>query len=221
MSQKELYVSLSKKIDWNKVQGLVPAIVQHEQSGQVLMLGYMDNEALEQSIQTQKVTFWSRTKARLWTKGESSGHFLILKSIQLDCDKDTLLIQAISQGPTCHLGYDHCFNDLFYPNINQENLSSNLPSLVFLHHLETILAQRKNAMPDSSYTASLFAQGTKRISQKVGEEGVEVALAATCGDKKELLNESADLLYHLLVLLQDKNSSLQEVIHVLKQRHQS
>lgn len=206
-------------IDWNKSQektnqALIPAIVQDNQSGQVLMLGYMNKEALEITLKEKKITFWSRTKSRLWTKGESSGHFLNLIHIALDCDKDTLLIQAQPIGPTCHLGTQSCFNTSIYGNEHADK-----PAWLFLHSLENVLASRKNDDPSTSYTASLYAKGTKRISQKVGEEGVEVALAATSGDKEELINESADLMYHLMVLLQDQGFRLADVVNTLKARH--
>ena len=205
-------MSLTTSIDWEKVAGLIPAIIQDNNSGQVLMLGYMNDEALAKTLATEQVTFWSRTKNRLWTKGETSGNVLHLKSIKLDCDQDTLLVQVDPMGPTCHLNTTSCFGN--------DNTTDAQPALVFLHQLEQILADRKGADPDSSYTASLYARGTKRISQKVGEEGVEVALAATSGDKAELVCESADLIYHLLVLLQDQNLALEDVINKLKQRHQ-
>ncbi|MDV7103897.1 bifunctional phosphoribosyl-AMP cyclohydrolase/phosphoribosyl-ATP diphosphatase HisIE [Vibrio sp. TH_r3] len=202
-------VSLVDRIDWDKVDGLIPAIVQDFQSSQVLMMGYMNAEALNKTLQTEKVTFFSRTKARLWTKGETSGNVLQLKNISLDCDNDTLLVLVNPIGPTCHTGTTTCFDG------DKQEVSQ----LVWLHQLETLLAERKNADPDSSYTASLYARGTKRISQKVGEEGVEVALAATSGDKAELVCESADLIYHLFVLLQDQGLSMNDVINKLKERH--
>ena len=205
-------MSLTTSIDWEKVAGLIPAIIQDNNSSQVLMLGYMNDEALAKTLATEQVTFWSRTKNRLWTKGETSGNVLHLKSIKLDCDQDTLLVQVDPMGPTCHLNTTSCFGN--------DDTTDAQPALVFLHQLEQILADRKGADPDSSYTASLYARGTKRISQKVGEEGVEVALAATSGDKAELVCESADLIYHLLVLLQDQNLALEDVINKLKQRHQ-
>ncbi len=201
--------NLVDRIDWEKVDGLVPAIVQDFQSSQVLMMGYMNPEALQKTLETEQVTFFSRTKERLWTKGESSGNVLQLKNIALDCDNDTLLVLVNPVGPTCHTGTTTCFDA-----DNQE-----ASQLVWLHQLESLLAERKDADPDSSYTASLYARGTKRISQKVGEEGVEVALAATSGDKAELVCESADLIYHLLVLLQDQGLSMNDVINKLKERH--
>ncbi|MDO6705709.1 bifunctional phosphoribosyl-AMP cyclohydrolase/phosphoribosyl-ATP diphosphatase HisIE [Photobacterium sp. 1_MG-2023] len=208
-------MNLSSEINWDKVNGLVPAVVQDSRSGQVLMLGYMNDEALNQTLETRQVTFWSRSKQRLWTKGESSGNVLQLRQIQLDCDQDTLLVSAEPVGPTCHLGTTTCFDQ----GTTSDGESATVPDLVFLHRLEQVLAARKGADPESSYTASLYARGTKRISQKVGEEGVEVALAATSGDKAELISESADLMYHLLVLLQDQGLSLSDVIAKLQERH--
>lgn len=196
------------QLDWEKTADLMPVIVQHAQSGEVLMLGYMNQEALDQTINSGKVTFFSRSKQRLWTKGESSGHFLNLVSITPDCDNDTLLILANPIGPTCHLGTSSCFADTHH-------------DWHFLYQLEQLLASRKNASPESSYTARLYASGTKRIAQKVGEEGVETALAATVNDRAELTNEASDLVYHLLVLLQDQKLDLSAVIENLRQRHQS
>ncbi len=201
--------ALSSRIDWEKVDGLVPAIIQDFTSSQVLMMGYMNADALAKTLETGKVTFFSRTKQRLWTKGETSGNVLELKNIALDCDQDTLLVKANAVGPTCHKGTTTCWD-------GDEQEES---QMVWLHQLETLLGERKDADPETSYTASLYARGTKRISQKVGEEGVEVALAATAGDKAELICESADLMYHLLVLLNDQGLSLSDVVNKLKERH--
>lgn len=201
--------SIISRINWDKVDGLVPAIVQDFQSSQVLMMGYMNQDALKKTFETEQVTFFSRTKERLWTKGETSGNVLQLKNIALDCDDDTLLVKVNPIGPTCHLGTTTCFD-----GDKQEE-----SQMVWLSQLEKLLGERKDADPDSSYTASLYARGTKRISQKVGEEGVEVALAATSGDKAELVCESADLIYHLLVLLQDQGLSMNDVVNKLKERH--
>lgn len=198
---------LIDSLDWDKVDGLVPAVVQNIVSGKVLMLGYMNREALQKTLDTEQVTFFSRSKQRLWTKGETSGNVLKLKEIHKDCDNDTLLVYAEPIGPTCHLGNETCWTP------------ETQPSLSFIADLEQVIASRKDADADSSYTASLFAKGTKRIAQKVGEEGVEVALAATANDNEELLNESADLLYHLLVLLQKQGLSLEQVTQVLQARH--
>ncbi|MFQ1012434.1 bifunctional phosphoribosyl-AMP cyclohydrolase/phosphoribosyl-ATP diphosphatase HisIE [Gilliamella apicola] len=196
----------SKQLDWQKVDNLMPVIIQHYVSGDVLMLGYMNQEALSQTQTSGKVTFYSRTKQRLWTKGETSGNFLNVVSITPDCDNDTLLVLADPIGPTCHTGTNSCF-------------ASAKTQWGFLFELEQLIADRKNADPKSSYTAKLYHDGTKRIAQKVGEEGVETALAATVRDTEELKNESADLIYHLLVLLHDQNQSLQDVIGILKARH--
>ncbi|WP_217517877.1 bifunctional phosphoribosyl-AMP cyclohydrolase/phosphoribosyl-ATP diphosphatase HisIE [Vibrio metschnikovii] len=211
MSQtKQTELPLVERIDWQKVDGLIPAIVQDFDSSQVLMMGYMNPEALEVTLTTKQVTFYSRSKQRLWTKGETSGHVLHLRNLALDCDQDTLLVKVNPIGPTCHTGTTTCWD-----GDSQEE-----SQMVWLHQLEQLLAARQSADPESSYTASLYASGTKRIAQKVGEEGVEVALAAATGDKAELISESADLIYHLLVLLQDQGLALSDVIDKLKQRHQ-
>jgi len=194
------------QLDWAKTDGMMPAIVQHAVSGEVLMHGYMNQEALTKTLETGKVTFWSRTKQRLWTKGETSAHFLNVVSITPDCDNDTLLLLVNPVGPTCHRGTSSCF-------------SPAAADWTFLYQLEQLLAERKHADPASSYTASLYASGTKRIAQKVGEEGVETALAATVNDRNELTNEASDLVYHLLVLLQDQDLNLSVVIENLRQRH--
>ena len=196
------------QLNWPENQ-LLPAIVQHAISGKVLMQGYMNPQALEQTMQTGNVTFFSRSKQRLWTKGESSGNTLQLVSIDSDCDADSLLLLALPKGPTCHTGTETCWHDN----------SANSPQLAFLYDLEQVIKARKGSDPASSYTASLFAKGVKRIAQKVGEEGVESALAAMAGDKQELANEAADLLFHLLVLLQTQELTLSDVVKVLQQRH--
>lgn len=193
--------------DWDKADGLLPAIVQDVASGRVLMLGYMNEAALEQTRASGKVTFFSRSKQRLWTKGETSGNFLELVSMSLDCDRDALLIQARPHGPTCHLGTATCWGDDVRPPVG------------FLAELERVIEARQSADPDSSYTARLLAEGIKRCAQKVGEEGVEVALAAVVGDREELIDESADLLYHLLVVLAVNGVSLDEVTGRLEARH--
>lgn len=194
------------QLDWVKTDGMMPAIVQHAVSGEVLMHGYMNQEALAKTLEIGKVTLWSRTKQRLWTKGETSENFLNVVSITPDCDNDTLLILANPIGPTCHLGTSSCF-------------SPAAPDWTFLYQLEQLLAERKHADPKSSYTASLYASGTKRIAQKVGEEGVETALAATVNDRHELTNEASDLIYHLLVLLQNQDLNLSTIINNLRERH--
>ncbi|WP_419571524.1 bifunctional phosphoribosyl-AMP cyclohydrolase/phosphoribosyl-ATP diphosphatase HisIE [Rheinheimera sp.] len=197
------------QLDFAKGDGLLPVIVQHARSGKVLMQGYANREALEHSLQTGAVTFFSRSKNRLWTKGESSGHTLKLYNMTADCDRDSILALALPQGPTCHTGSETCWFDT----------DANSPSLSFIDDLEQVIHSRYGADPSTSYTASLFAKGVKRIAQKVGEEGVETALAATVGDKEELKNEAADLLYHLLVLLRSQDMALDDVVQVLKQRH--
>ncbi|ROR59108.1 UNVERIFIED_ORG: phosphoribosyl-ATP pyrophosphatase /phosphoribosyl-AMP cyclohydrolase [Providencia alcalifaciens] len=197
----------SSQLAWQKVDNLMPVIVQHAVSGDVLMLGYMNPEALQVTLDSRKVTFFSRTKQRLWTKGETSNNFLNLVDIYPDCDSDTLLALAQPDGPTCHNGTQSCFAPA------QSDWG-------FLFELETLLKERKTASPESSYTARLYASGTKRIAQKVGEEGVETALAATVNDRAELTNEAADLMYHLLVLLQDQELDLSTIIKRLKERHQ-
>lgn len=196
------------QLSWPDSQ-LLPAIVQHAISGKVLMQGYMNPDALQHTLQSGNVTFFSRSKQRLWTKGESSGHTLQLVSIDSDCDSDSLLVLALPQGPTCHLGTETCWHDN----------DANSPQLAFLYDLEQVIKSREGADPKSSYTASLFAKGVKRIAQKVGEEGVESALAAMAGDREELKNEAADLLFHLLVLLRSQQLELADVITILKQRH--
>ena len=197
-----------KALDWEKTGGLIPAVVQDACSGRVLMLGCMNPEALEKTLETKKVTFWSRTKGRLWTKGETSGNWLHLVDIGTGCDSDALLVLVNPDGPTCHRGTPSCFS----PVEHKWN---------FLRDLEVLLESRRNADPATSYTASLYARGTKRIAQKVGEEGVETALAATVHDREELRNEAADLVYHLLVLLADADLELADVIDVLRARHAS
>lgn len=194
------------QLDWEKVDNLMPAIIQHAVSGEVLMLGYMNQEALSVTQSSGKVTFYSRTKERLWTKGETSENYLNVVSITPDCDNDTLLILVNPVGPTCHKGNNSCFHPAE-------------TDWAFLYQLEELLASRKTADPESSYTAKLYASGTKRIAQKVGEEGVETALAATVNDRFELKNEASDLIYHLLVLLQDQDLNLSAVIENLRQRH--
>ncbi|MBF7956050.1 MULTISPECIES: bifunctional phosphoribosyl-AMP cyclohydrolase/phosphoribosyl-ATP diphosphatase HisIE [Rahnella] len=194
------------QLDWEKVDNLMPAIIQHAVSGEVLMLGYMNQEALSVTQSSGKVTFYSRTKARLWTKGETSENYLNVVSITPDCDNDTLLVLVNPVGPTCHKGNNSCFHPAE-------------TDWAFLYQLEELLASRKTADPESSYTAKLYASGTKRIAQKVGEEGVETALAATVNDRFELKNEASDLVYHLLVLLQDQDLNLSAVIDNLRQRH--
>ncbi len=200
----------SAAIDWRKSEGLVPAIIQHHVTGAVLMLGYMNPEALQATLERGRVVFFSRTRPQLWEKGETSGHFLEALSIRLDCDNDTLLVAARPNGPVCHTGAATCFGD--EPGSDAERLS-------FLGELERVIAQRIAENPEGSYTARLFASGPRRIAQKVGEEGVEVALAAVTEPDPQLIGESADLLYHLLVLLKSRGLPLQHLVAELRQRH--
>lgn len=198
------------RIDFAKGGGLVPAIVQHAQSGAVLMLGYMNAEAVRETLSRGRVVFYSRSRQRLWEKGESSGHRLTLADIRLDCDADSLLIIAQPSGPVCHLGTRSCFGDA--PQSQAE-------SLAFLGVLQQIIAERLTADPEGSYTAQLAQRGVRRVAQKVGEEGLEVALAGA-GESAELLRaESADLLFHLLLLLKVRGIALADVVGELAQRH--
>jgi phosphoribosyl-ATP pyrophosphohydrolase/phosphoribosyl-AMP cyclohydrolase len=193
------------------MNGLIPAIVQDATSGAVLMMGYMNQEALAATETTRRVTFWSRSKGRLWTKGESSGHFLEVSSISADCDRDTLLILARAAGPACHLGTATCWGEDAPRPLAQ--------GLAFLGALEGIVAQRIAARPEGSYTAKLIDEGLTRIAQKVGEEGLELALAAVVQSDGEIIGEAADLLYHTLLLLKVKGLSLAQVIAELEARH--
>lgn len=196
------------ELAWEKMEGLLPCIVQDATSGQMLMQGYVNKASLAVTLDKGLMTFFSRSKQRLWTKGESSNNTLEVVDISADCDLDSLLVLANANGPTCHTGTTSCWNDAANADVS------------FLAKLEQVIASRKNAPADSSYTASLYASGIKRIAQKVGEEGVETALAATVQDLDELKNESADLLYHLIVLLQASNLTLSDAIGVLKSRHE-
>jgi phosphoribosyl-ATP pyrophosphohydrolase/phosphoribosyl-AMP cyclohydrolase len=188
--------------------GLVPAIIQDAQTDKVLMLGYMNEEALNKTSKTGKVTFYSRGRRRLWTKGETSGNELIVQQILIDCDRDTILIKARPTGPVCHTGADTCFNE------------TNMASLQFLSQLEHIIADRQRTPRKGSHTSSLFASGIPKIAQKVGEEATEVIIEAMRDDQQSLAEECADLLYHLLVLMQAKNLSVDKVADILAQRHQ-
>ena len=196
-------------IDFNKNgDGLVPAIIQDATTKKVLMLGYMNEEAYQKTMETKMVTFFSRSKQRLWTKGETSGNFLELVDLKNDCDEDTLLIQVKPKGPTCHTGTDTCWHE------------DNLESYGFLSHLEDIITSRiENADTRSSYVASLFAKGLNKVAQKVGEEAVEVVIESKDNNDELFLNESADLLFHYLMLLQAKGFKLADVVDILKSRH--
>ncbi len=194
------------KPDFSKyADGLIPVIIQDASTGKVLMLGYMNEEALIKTQTEKQVTFFSRSKQRLWTKGETSNNFLLVDEILIDCDNDTLLIKATPTGPVCHTGADTCFNE------NNSSFS--------LERLEEIIADRKNNFSESSYTSSLFAKGINKIAQKVGEEAVELVIESKDDNKEKFLGEAADLLFHYLVLLQAKNYKLNDIIEVLSERH--
>jgi phosphoribosyl-ATP pyrophosphohydrolase/phosphoribosyl-AMP cyclohydrolase len=195
-------------IDWEKSDGLVPAIVQHGTTGRVLMLGYMNAAALAATQTSGLVTFYSRSRKCLWTKGETSGNKLNLSTIELDCDRDTLLVTAIPAGPTCHLQKNSCFDQ-----------DTELPGFGFIGQLESVIEDRIANPEKESYTTKLINSGIHRIAQKIGEEGVEVALAATKGDHEEITNESADLIYHLLVLLKQQGLDFSDVAQQLRSRH--
>jgi phosphoribosyl-ATP pyrophosphohydrolase/phosphoribosyl-AMP cyclohydrolase len=199
-------------LDWSKADGLIPAIVQHAVSGAVLMLGYMNREALRATLDGGRVVFYSRSRERLWLKGETSGHYLNVVSVTPDCDRDTLLILAEPQGPVCHTGTPTCF---------AEQPPTAAGSLAFLARLEAIIAQRMADKPAGSYTARLLAAGPARIAQKIGEEGVELALASITADDSSIVNESADLIYHLLLLIKSRNLSLMRVVQELESRHKN
>ncbi len=199
---------LYDNIDWKKGRGLVPAIVQHAVTGRILMLGYMNAKALAETQASELVTFYSRSRNCLWTKGETSGNRLKLRNIELDCDGDTLLVQATPTGPTCHLEKSSCFDP-----------DAELPGFGFVGQLETIIKDRMKDQPKESYTAQLINAGVQRIAQKIGEEGVEVALAATKGDRQEIISEVADLIYHVLVLLNHQGLSFADVAQQLETRH--
>lgn len=193
--------------DFSKLGGLVPAVIQSASSKNVLMVGFMNREAYEKTLSTGLVTFFSRSRNKLWTKGEESGHFLKVVSVHPDCDNDTLLILAEPNGPTCHLGNESCFAGTRYTGIS------------FLLDLEAVIESRKQNMPENSYTTQLFRQGINRMSQKVGEEAVELVVEAIGNNRERLLNEAADLMYHFLVLLSAKNLKLEDVVDVLQKRH--
>lgn len=195
------------QLDFEKMGGLVPAIIQDSATQKVLMLGFMNEEALRQTVDTGKVTFFSRTKGRLWTKGEQSGNFLHVKSIRQDCDHDTLLIKAEPCGPVCHTGADTCFGE------------KNEDDFLFIQYLQDFIEKRKNEMPEGSYTTTLFRSGVNRMAQKVGEEAVETVIEATNGTDDRLIYEASDLLYHLIVLLTSKGYRIEDLARELKKRH--
>ena len=201
-------IETTEQIDFNKMGGLVPAIVQDAITKNVLMLGYMNTEAYKRTIETKKVTFWSRSRQCLWTKGETSGNYLHVVSIQNDCDHDTLLIKAHPDGPTCHLGTDTCWGE--------DNVGKPLD---FLTELTSFIQQRHQEMPEGGYTTALFKKGISRIAQKVGEEALETVIEAVGGTNEKLTYEASDLLYHLIVLLEAKGLSLDDVANELRKRH--
>ncbi len=194
-------------LDFDKMGGLIPAIIQDARTKNVLMLGFMNKEAYEKTLEINKVTFFSRTKNRLWTKGEESGHFLDVVSIESDCDNDTLLIKAIPNGPVCHTGSATCFND------------NNEFGMEFLTHLQDFIEKRYQEMPEGSYTTSLFNSGVNRMAQKVGEEAIETVIEATNGTDGRMMYEAADMLYHLMVLFTSKGRRIEELADALYRRH--
>lgn len=196
------------KIDFDKMGGLVPAIIQDAVTKNVLMLGFMNEEAYQKTIDTKKVTFWSRTRNSLWTKGETSGNYLNLVDIKLDCDNDTLLVKVHPQGPTCHLGTDTCWGE-----------DNSLNPILFLSELQNFIDKRHQEMPENSYTTSLFNKGINKMAQKVGEEATETIIEATNGTNEQLVYESSDLLYHLIVMLTAKGLSIEDVASELIKRH--
>lgn len=194
-------------LDFNKMNGLVPAIIQDAETAKVLMLGYMNQEAYDKTIKTSLVTFYSRTRQRLWTKGEESGNFLDVVSIKEDCDQDTLLIQVHPRGPVCHTGTDTCWGE-----VNSE-------PVMFLKELQQFIQKRHEEMPEGSYTTSLFQSGINKMAQKVGEEAVETIIEATNGTNERLIYEGSDLLYHLIVMLTAKGLSIEDLARELEERH--
>lgn len=195
------------ELDFQKMGGLIPAIIQDNSTKKVLMLGFMNKEAFDKTMETGKVTFYSRTKGRLWTKGEESGHFLHVVSVKEDCDKDTLLIKVNPEGPVCHTGDDTCWGE------------KNEEPIMFLSYLQDFIARRYAEMPEGSYTTSLFKSGINRMAQKVGEEAVETVIEATNGTDERLVYEAADMIYHLIVLLTSKGLRIEDLAEELKKRH--
>lgn len=195
-------------IDFNKMEGLVPAIIQDATTKNVLMLGFMNKEAYEKTLATQKVTFWSRSRQCLWTKGETSGNYLNLVSIQNDCDDDTLLVKVHPQGPTCHKGTDTCWGE-----------DNDMNPLLFLTELQDFIEKRHEEMPEGSYTTSLFKKGVNRMAQKVGEEALETVIEATNGSDEQLVYEASDMFYHLIVLLTSKGLRIEDIAKELQRRH--
>ncbi len=196
----------AEKLNFEKLGGLIPAVVLDESTNQVLMLGFMNREAFEKTIETKRVTFFSRSKNALWIKGESSGNFLNLVDIKTDCDNDSLLITAKPEGPTCHTGDYSCFG------VEKSNIN-------FLNQLSALIKERKKNLPENSYTTKLFKEGANRIIQKVGEEAIETVIAAKNRDRKEIINETSDLFYHLLVMLTEQEIEFEDVLSKLVERH--
>ena len=205
------------KIDFEKCGGLVPAIIQDANTKNVLMLGYMNQEAFDKTLATKKVTFWSRSRNCLWTKGETSGNFLNLVDMKIDCDNDTLLVRAIPDGPTCHTGTDTCWGEENTVQQGSALLGDN--PLLFLTELQDFINRRHEEMPEGSYTTSLFKDGINRIAQKVGEEALEAVIEATNGTKEKLVYEASDMIYHLIVLLTSKGLRIEDVANELAKRH--
>ena len=198
---------MDMELNFEKMGGLVPAIIQDNNTGKVLMLGFMNEEAYKKTIETGKVTFYSRTRQLLWTKGETSGNFLQVVNILQDCDQDTLLIKVVPAGPVCHTGADTCFGER-----NQEDI-------MFLKYLQNFIERRRQEMPEGSYTTSLFQKGVNRMAQKVGEEAVETVIEATNGTEDRLIYEASDLIYHLIVLLTSKGLRIEDLARELERRH--
>ena len=198
---------MDMELYFEKMGGLVPAIIQDNNTGKVLMLGFMNEEAYKKTVETGKVTFYSRTRQQLWTKGETSGNFLQVVNILQDCDQDTLLIKVVPAGPVCHTGADTCFGER-----NQEDI-------MFLKYLQNFIERRRQEMPEGSYTTSLFQKGVNRMAQKVGEEAVETVIEATNGTEDRLIYEASDLIYHLIVLLTSKGLRIEDLARELERRH--
>ena len=206
------------KIDFEKCGGLVPAIIQDADTRQVLMLGYMNEEALKKTLETKKVTFWSRSRNCLWTKGETSGNFLHLLDIKVDCDNDTLLVKAHPDGHTCHTGTDTCWGETNNAPVN--SAAGNDNPLLFLSDLQDFIEKRHEEMPEGSYTTSLFKDGLNRMAQKVGEEALELVIEACNGTDERMIYEGSDMLYHLIVLLTSKGLRIEQMAKELQERHQ-
>jgi phosphoribosyl-ATP pyrophosphohydrolase/phosphoribosyl-AMP cyclohydrolase len=196
------------EIDFEKMNGLVPAIIQDNRTLKVLMLGFMNEEALQKTLSTKKVTFYSRSRKCLWTKGETSGNYLNVVSVKCDCDNDTLLIKAIPDGPVCHTGADTCWNESNTPN-----------PLAFLSTLQDFIEKRREEMPEGSYTTSLFKDGINRMAQKVGEEALETVIEAVNGSNERLIYEASDMFYHLIVMLTEKGIRIERIAEELQKRH--